>query len=78
MEGLSTRWPTRHLLISQAELLALVNKHEPEASASSPEYRLATCVKCGTPMIRMWHLWLGDGGFKKEVHLCGRCGLDYQ
>lgn len=25
----------------------------------------------------MWHLWLDDGGFKKEVHMCRRCGRDY-
>lgn len=62
------------MLIPQAELLRLAAKHEPEASSSPPRYRRATCVDCGRPMIRMWHLWLLDGGFKKEVHLCKRCG----
>lgn len=25
-------------------------------------------------MTRMWHLWLHEGGFKKELHMCGPCG----
>lgn len=79
MAGRTPRWATRHVLnITQAELLALALRHEPEASASKPSYRMATCVKCLRPMIRMWHCWLTIGDFKKEVHLCYQCGLDYQ
>lgn len=68
---------TENFVISQEELLALANKHEPEASSSQPEYRQATCVKCGRKMIWMWHLWLHTGGFKKEIHMCGDCGEKY-
>ena len=64
--------------ISQNELRRLADKHEPQASASPPAFRMATCVACGKRMVRMWHLWLRDGGFKKEVHLCRRCGKAYQ
>jgi hypothetical protein len=63
--------------ISQNELLELANKHEPEASQSPPTFREATCVKCGAAMEQMWHLWLHDGGFKKEIHMCAHCGEDY-
>lgn len=71
------RWKDLKLEISQRELLELANKHEPEASASPPGYRQATCVKCGKPMIYMWHLWLNVGGFKKEIHMCFECGKPY-
>lgn len=55
----------------------LAEKHEPEASSSPPSYRMATCVTCGKRMIRMWHLWLKTGGFKKEIHMCKRCGKEW-
>lgn len=63
--------------VPQEELYRLADKHEPQASASPPTFRMATCVKCGRRMIFMWHLWLRDGMFKKEVHLCRRCGKNY-
>lgn len=56
----------------------LANMHEPEASASPPSYRMATCVQCGRRMVCMWHLWVSNGGFKKEVHMCRRCGKRYR
>jgi hypothetical protein len=28
-------------------------------------------------MTEMWHIWLKDGGFKKEIHLCKKCGYKY-
>jgi hypothetical protein len=65
------------LSIPQEQLLELANRWEPEASASEPTYRQATCAGCGTPMVKMWHVWLHDGGFKKEVHLCWTCGLPW-
>lgn len=64
--------------ISQRELFRLCERHEPEASASPPAYRMATCVVCGRRMARMWHLWLAAGGFRKEVHMCRRCGKAYR
>lgn len=63
--------------ITQAQLLELANRHEPEASQSPPTFRAATCVQCGQEMMLMWHCWLREGGFKKEIHLCADCGSDY-
>ncbi len=60
--------------LTQDEIACLAEMHEPEASASPLAYRMATCVVCGRRMIRMWHAWTSSGGFKKEVHLCRRCG----
>ena len=77
MARLAQGRPAENFVISQEELLELANKHEPEASASPPGYRKATCVKCGAEMVEMWHLWLHTGGFKKEIHMCGDCGKDY-
>jgi hypothetical protein len=59
---------------TQRELVALADHWEPEASSSPPGFRLARCVICGHRMIRMWHLWVHDGGYKKEVHCCRYCG----
>ena len=64
-------------MISQETLLELANKHEPAASQSLPSYRAATCVVCGKTMHKMWHCWLNIGGFKKEIHLCRKCGIKY-
>lgn len=64
-------------MITQEQLVDLANHWEPEASQSPPGFRKATCVVCAAPMVEMWHLWLGDGGFKKEIHMCARCGMDY-
>lgn len=66
------------LKIPQPTLLEMVNRWEPQASSSEPAYRAATCVQCAEPMTEMWHVWLGDGGFKKEVHLCWDCSLPWQ
>jgi HNH endonuclease len=70
-------WKQFKLEISQEELLKLANQYEPQASSSPPSYRQATCVKCGKKMIYMWHLWLKEGGFKKECHMCFDCGRPY-
>lgn len=78
MAFMATRRRTRPLLIPQQVLLELANRHEPFASSSPPGYRKATCVDCGKTMTRMWHCWLRDGGFKKEIHLCRRCGAQWQ
>jgi len=65
------KWP-----LSQFELARLANLHEPKASSSPPGFRLATCVVCERPMVSMWHLWLADGGLKKEIHMCHACATD--
>ena len=72
-------WVAADMLnITQRQLAELCDRHEPMASASPPRFRRATCVNCGRPMLRMWHLWLAEGGFKKEVHMCRRCGKAYR
>jgi hypothetical protein len=65
-------------VIGQQELLRLAMQWEPEASNSPISYRKATCVKCAAPMVEMYHCWLADGYFRKEIHLCARCGVDYE
>lgn len=65
------RWP---MPMWERARLALV--HEPKASNSPDSYRLATCVVCERPMVAMHHLWLDDGGLKKEIHLCHVCATD--
>lgn len=59
--------------ISQKVLLKLAEKWEPDASNSQQTYREATCVVCSRPMHKMWHCWLKEGGFKKEIHVCANC-----
>lgn len=68
----------KELHIPQQELLRLAEHWEPEASQSPQKYRFATCVKCGRRLfLGMYHLWICVGGFKKELHMCRRCGQDY-
>jgi hypothetical protein len=42
-----------------------------------PSYRVPICTGCRKPGYKFWHIWLDKGGFKKEIHLCKKCGLDY-
>ncbi len=56
----------------------MADSHEPEASRSEPTFRMATCVVCGRSMVKMWHLWTDTHGFKKEVHMCRKCGKDWE
>ena len=67
----------RTLDIPPETVLELANYWEPEASSSPPGYRQATCVKCAQPMVEMWHIWLRDGGFRKEIHMCWDCALPW-
>lgn len=64
-------WP-----IPMEERARLALLHEPAASSSPDGYRRATCVVCSDPMVEMWHLWLDDGGLKKEIHMCARCATE--
>lgn len=57
----------------QTQLAALAESWEPAASHSPPARRLSRCAACGRRTIRPWHLWLHDGGFQKELHVCNRC-----
>ena len=60
--------------VPQRKLHLLAELHEPKASASPQSFRRATCVACGRQLLgRMWHCWLHEGLFKKEIHLCDPC-----
>ena len=43
----------------------------------TPKYRRSMCTGCLRKGHKFWHIWLEDGGFKKEIHLCRKCGLKY-
>lgn len=66
-------WTTTRML-TREQVSALANSWEPEASQSTVKFRKATCVMCARPMSKMWHIWLDDGEFKKEIHMCKKCG----
>jgi RNase P subunit RPR2 len=57
-------------MIAQTVLAQLANKWEIKWT---PEYRRAICISCGRNVHKMWHIWLEEGGFKKEVHICKQC-----
>lgn len=61
------------LTVTQAELVELAQRWEPAASASPPGRRLSRCAGCGRRTVRPWHIWLRDGGFRKELHVCNGC-----
>ena len=42
-----------------------------------PEYREFTCASCGQTIQKAWHIHCLIGGYKREFHLCDRCGLKY-
>ena len=60
--------------VTQKELVRLANKWKIDWK---PKYRKATCANCGIEMTKMWHIWLDEGGYKKEIHLCKKCGEKY-
>jgi len=57
----------------QAQLAALAESWEPHASATKPARRLSKCASCGKRTWFPWHFWLHTNGFRKELHVCGRC-----
>jgi hypothetical protein len=61
------------LTVTQDQLAALADSWEPEASASPPARRRSGCAACGGRMWFPWHIWLHEGGYKKELHVCNRC-----
>lgn len=63
---------THHSLVSQKTLLRLARSY-PKPNLAKQEYRQATCANCERPMVRMYHCWLTQGGFYKELHLCKTC-----
>jgi hypothetical protein len=43
-----------------------------------PTFRRPACASCGRTMyFRMWHIFSDKYGYKREIHLCGRCGRKY-
>lgn len=43
-----------------------------------PKYRVPLCAGCGKRVyFRIWHIFLREYGFKREVHLCKKCGKKY-
>jgi RNase P subunit RPR2 len=61
-------------MITQEELVRLANKWPIDWK---PKYRRPICANCGVTMAVMWHCWLNEGGYKKEIHLCKKCGNQY-
>ena len=63
-------------MITQKQLDELVRKWgEPNLI---PQYRRPTCANCGKTMyFGMWHCFIKEYGYKREVHLCKRCGKKY-
>lgn len=65
------------LFILQDELLELARKWEKDITFL-PSLRRPTCAKCGYEMDgQMWHCWLKDGEYFKEIHICRECGDKY-
>jgi hypothetical protein len=62
-------------MLTRQQVSDLANSWEPNASRSPVKFRKATCVECESEMEEMWHIWLNDGTFKKEIHMCRECGL---
>ena len=42
-----------------------------------PQYRAFTCAGCGQEIEKAWHIHCLDGGYKREFHLCDKCGENY-
>jgi hypothetical protein len=43
----------------------------------TPQYRQSLCSVCLKPKNKFWHIWLVEGGYKKEIHICRKCGKAY-
>jgi len=43
----------------------------------TPKYRRSLCSVCLTEHNKFWHIWLVGGGYKKEIHVCRKCGKKY-
>lgn len=62
-------------MISQKELKRFVEKWDINYK---PTYRVPRCASCGKKMyFKMWHVFLKEFGYKREVHLCKECGKKY-
>lgn len=61
-------------MISQKDCVRLLNKWPINYT---PEYRRYTCADCGKTMVKAWHIHCLEGGYKREFHLCRKCGKKY-
>ena len=52
------------------ELLEIVKTWHPK---DYPVYRNFKCGRCKRSIRKAWHVWLQDGGYRIEVHLCMKC-----
>ena len=52
------------------KLLEIVKTWHPK---DYPVYRSFKCGSCKKFIRKAWHVWLKDGGWKVEVHLCMKC-----
>ena len=61
-------------MITSKQILDLIGQIKIDYS---PKYRRSLCTSCGKQGNKFWHIWLNDGGFMKEVHICRKCGEKY-
>jgi len=43
----------------------------------TPEYRGFTCAGCLKKIRKAWHIHFMEDGYKREFHLCKKCGKKY-
>lgn len=61
-------------MITQEQLAALQAKWDIDMY---PTFREPLCNDCGRVCRKVWHLWLEHDGWKKEGHVCEKCGKKY-
>lgn len=61
-------------MISQSDCVKLLNKWKIDMT---PQYRRFICAGCGKQMYKAWHIHCLEGGYKREFHLCRKCGKHY-
>ncbi|OHA62206.1 MAG: hypothetical protein A3E07_01700 [Candidatus Wildermuthbacteria bacterium RIFCSPHIGHO2_12_FULL_45_9] len=59
----------------QEELLRIVERWNINPN---PEYRGFRCAQCQEYIIKAWHHWLKEGGYKTPVHVCQVCQQNIQ
>ena len=56
--------------VSQLRLRRMADKY---TANFTQVRRMSTCAGCERRVVRPYHCWLTEGGYLKELHLCGRC-----
>ena len=62
-------------MITQKQCAEILNKWPIDYT---PRYRTFICGGCGKTIRKAWHIHCVIDGFKREFHLCRRCGLKYK